>query len=716
MRTTACGLAVALLLACAPALHAQDSFGNGDGHSGPFMAPAGASSVNVYGQLAADAPPNSTGLTLVDGTGFSNGDLVMLWRPTGLTGLQAGNTLPIDLSASDVGRYEFARVLSVNGNALMLAAPIQNGFSATWTQVVRVPEFTTVNVPAGSTLTAPGWNGATGGIVAFFATGAVVVDGAISVDGAGFRAAPAFIDTNVPRNPFFVCGSTNLPGLDGEGVGNGLADHLIGTQALGNAGGGGSCYAVGGGGGGNGGVGGQGGSGAGFVGTAGPPGGGGNSIVAAPLSERLTFGGGGGGTDEGGAGGAGGGVLLVRADRVDGAGLITANGGSGGFGGGGGAGGSIYVAVDGPTSVCAGMQANGAQGGAGFTIAIGPNRFVTGSGGGGGGGHIQLETTAAACQPSAPGGLAVPAAASLNGGNGVVLVVVKPGQPLALSAGPNQNFATCAGCLVPVTFAPVLTNPDSDPFTFTWTEGSTVLASTFAPTVFFTAGTHTVQLTAVDLARNSTLTSTVVVTVTTTDLNALQQQLDTANQTIAANQSTIASEQTTIAGLTADKASLTSQLATANAQIQTLNGSLTAANNQIAALQAQLVSQAQMMTSLQAQLAAANASAAAQAQNIAALQGQLAAADAAVAAQAQTERSLELTVITHTPDQSTAAAVRTVVAAQIADAQRAGVEPKRVARAQQKLADGDAAAAAGDFKTAIRDYRDGYNIATRVVD
>ena len=91
---------------------------------------------------------------------------------------------------SDTGRWEFARILAVAGNDLTLRQALQHTFTSGVTQVVRVPEFTTVNIPAGSSLRpAHAWDGIKGGIIAFLATGLVTVNGDISVDGARFSTS-----------------------------------------------------------------------------------------------------------------------------------------------------------------------------------------------------------------------------------------------------------------------------------------------------------------------------------------------------------------------------------------------------------------------------------------------------------------------------------------------------------------------------------------------
>ena len=191
MRSHTARLFLALLvLACPRFARAQDSFGNGDGHFGQLLLLGeGAFSVNTSTLLTADAAAGATTVTVAHVTGFADGDLVMLWRAAGyLPAPASGNQSAIDLSMSGVGRYELARVSISGANQLALTAPLQNAFAATLTQVVRIPEFNNVIIsPSARLVPEHAWDGSTGGIVAFFATGAVTVNGGrVSATGYGF--------------------------------------------------------------------------------------------------------------------------------------------------------------------------------------------------------------------------------------------------------------------------------------------------------------------------------------------------------------------------------------------------------------------------------------------------------------------------------------------------------------------------------------------------
>src|SRR4051794_28940290 len=69
-----------------------DTFGIGNGHSGAYVAAAADEVVNAYAPLTADAAANATTLAVgtAIGTGtFTAGDLVMVWRATGVTDAEA---------------------------------------------------------------------------------------------------------------------------------------------------------------------------------------------------------------------------------------------------------------------------------------------------------------------------------------------------------------------------------------------------------------------------------------------------------------------------------------------------------------------------------------------------------------------------------------------------------------------------------------------------
>ncbi len=119
-------------------------------------------------------------------TGFAAGDEVLLIE------LQGASLS----SSSAAGAWELLVVARASDGHLSFTTPILGtygaapGLALAGEKVVlqRIPQFTNVNVPSGSTLTASAWDGSQGGVIAFRATGTVSVAGAISADALGFRA------------------------------------------------------------------------------------------------------------------------------------------------------------------------------------------------------------------------------------------------------------------------------------------------------------------------------------------------------------------------------------------------------------------------------------------------------------------------------------------------------------------------------------------------
>ena len=587
-------LALVALVTCLTATQAagQDSFGNGDGRHGAFTAPAGVSSINIYTTVAGSAAAGATLVSVADATGFTSGDLIMLWRPAGYPALPDPDShqVPIDLSLSETGRHELARVLNVSGNALTLTAALQHGFAAHLTQVVRVPEYTTVDVPAGATLVpAQAWDGSRGGIIAFMATGAVTVEGSISADAAGFRGGALgthfFLDNSTLPITFIF----DSPA--GESIHSPIGLDAVGARNVAN-GGGGTAFA--------------------FDGS-GPPiwteGGGGGHGGAAPwrvsalpghstpgvrvsysMVDRMTFGGGGGGShvaagprlgqaDRSTAGGAGGGVVFVRAASLAGNGAITANGAdTPGIGSGAGAGGGIQMWLTGTSTLCGGLQARGG------------NMMGQVHGSPGGGGHVLLRTTSA-CAPGVAGDFFFPdtgytfpngarTAPGVAAGDffvpntatqlpiepGVVELIALPNPLPTVNAGTDQHLYVCPGCLAPSTLAGLASDPDGERLRYQWVksgESAPVVEgiigeSAMSTTVYLFAGTHTFELRITDPFR--TVTDTVVVEVASADIGTLFNQLDAANGTIAT--------------LTAANSALALNLAAANRTIEDLRKEL----------------------------------------------------------------------------------------------------------------------------------------------
>jgi len=351
---------------------------------------------------------------------------------------------------NNAGVYEYAVVSSgytTGTSPIILTAPLANSYrtaAASGTagqrsyQVIRVPQYSSATLTG--TLTAPAWDGGTGGVVAFDVAGNLAWGGqTIDVLGRGFRggAARQLTGGAGANTDFRTLSTVATNGGKGEGIAGtprwmfipttpgsnsaganldtGVEGYPNGSHARGapgNAGGGGSDgnpvandQNTGGGGGGAYSVGGMGGYGwtpltpPGFQ-TGGY---GGYSVSMSP--GRLTMGGGGGagtsnnGTGTPGAGlasggAAGGGIVIIRSRTVSGSGTINVSGTNANStilndaSGGGGAGGAVLVFATNSSLGTLTVNANGGNGGSntGGGTPHGP-------GGGGSGGFVALSTS-----------------------------------------------------------------------------------------------------------------------------------------------------------------------------------------------------------------------------------------------------------------------------------------------------------------------------------
>ncbi|MFL5349018.1 MAG: adventurous gliding motility protein AgmC, partial [Hyalangium sp.] len=383
-------LTAGVLLAAVVARAEPDRFYLGSGRDGATVVSGADTVINRYAQVKAPIAPGDVAVLVDQPEGFAAGDLVMVLQTTGIVpSATPGDGSPVELARDAVGSWELARLLSVDADILYLSDRLIHSYAAGVTQIIRVPEFTTVDIRPGARIVAQPWNGATGGVIAFLATGTITNEGAIDASGSGFRGG-----SYVRQAPSRSCASPSAwmerGSRRGEGVDSTDPGQGSGRANIANGGGGGACLPSGGGGGGHGGPGGQGGQ-----PTEGPRdvGGLGGARLVYSLLDRLTLGGGGGGGSGWNAqyapssnGGQGGGAIFIRADALVGNGRIAARGEAGhgsekAGAGGGGAGGSISLRVAGALQ-CASLDASGGQGGSNGATG------TLAAGGGGGGGQV----------------------------------------------------------------------------------------------------------------------------------------------------------------------------------------------------------------------------------------------------------------------------------------------------------------------------------------
>lgn len=387
------------------------------------------------------------GATTYGSTPISTGDILLIIQTQGAQinshnnshyGDGSNGTGYTSNSALLAGNMEYvvaANNVPLTGGTVNLVSGLTNKYQNTpfgtdgqYTyQVIRVPVY--YDVTLSGNITAPRWDGASGGIVVLYATNNINMAGyTIDASGLGFRGGGgrAFNGAGSGSNTDYITSaSSNANGGKGEGIAGtpkylnnnnafldvstyeGYPNGSYAKGAPGNAGGGGTDgnpasnndENTGGGGGANGGAGGIGGN---SWSSNIACGGRGGSVFSQVAPSRLVMGGGGGagttnnatGSPANGfasSGSAGGGIIIVVANnQITGTGTIKSNGSNANStvkndgSGGGGAGGSIMI-----FSKNGGMSTiyASAKGGNG-----GNNQLATvdnhGPGGGGGGGII----------------------------------------------------------------------------------------------------------------------------------------------------------------------------------------------------------------------------------------------------------------------------------------------------------------------------------------
>jgi hypothetical protein len=292
------------------------------------------------------------------------------------------------------GYYEYNTVASVAGSTINLAFSLTNNyynrdFGASGIQryqVIRVPRNYNLTIDGTGSVTAPTWNGSTGGVAILDAANVLTINGTVNVNGLGFRGGGGInltgavagntngsgplTNTDYRWNSPVTTAANLTGGAKGEGIAGtpryvlnpgsttittntaeGYVNGSMGRGAPGNAGGGSTDgapvgagtqnqYNTGGGGGGNAGAGGLGGSGwhggTGNVDTYPFGGHGGGAFTDRDIRRLIMGGGGGAGTANNStavnqymsSGASGGGIILLRAGSFAGTGTLTANGAS----------------------------------------------------------------------------------------------------------------------------------------------------------------------------------------------------------------------------------------------------------------------------------------------------------------------------------------------------------------------------------------------------
>jgi MYXO-CTERM domain-containing protein len=232
------------------------------GVDGALALVAGSLTVNQYTTLSADAVSGGAELTVGSsaalnpgGDPLAAGDLLMIIQMQGATIDTSDPTSPSWGQVTDLGgagNFELVEVAGVQGNNVSLACGLKNSYFASGAaQVIRVPQYTTLNVGLLAEIVAPAWNGSTGGVVAIRALNNINVNGAIRATGLGFRGGVA--ENQADDTTTDVTTYASATNTQGGGKGESIAGRLVlyGRGAPANGGGGGNSHNAGGGGGAN---------------------------------------------------------------------------------------------------------------------------------------------------------------------------------------------------------------------------------------------------------------------------------------------------------------------------------------------------------------------------------------------------------------------------------------------------------------------------------
>ena len=378
--------------------------------------------------LEADTAQNY--LVVENTAGFEAEDRILIIQMKGAS-MKEDNDISFGelLDFNGTGLYEVTTMCSTSGDTIKLKAPLLHAYpaladTAARVQLVKIPRYD--NAVVTDTLTAPAWDGTTGGVLVLEATKLLRLEAPIDVSGKGFRGGPVFDASDDCKNgtsitpnsaafndiDYFYQGNTTEGAWKGEGIAAYIPEKEGGKGRQVNGGGGGNNHNSGGGGGSNYGSGGVGGtreglSNLGLFCRGYHPGKGGSALVNDdPDALRLFMGGGGGSghtnNDEGAPGANGGGIALIIAGFMEPQKqTIFANGDTGADTGedgapGGGGGGSILLQIEVTDGDSLYLEARGGNGGKANELN---GRNCLGPGGGGGGGIVALSFVPQAGDP-----------------------------------------------------------------------------------------------------------------------------------------------------------------------------------------------------------------------------------------------------------------------------------------------------------------------------
>jgi len=295
----------------------------GDGADGASTISSTVTLNNPNEEITSGAASGQKDVIVAAGGSFTVGKIVLIHQTQG----------------TGAGNFEFRKIASIASNTLTMEENLSNTYAASGGQVYQPDNNTDITLNSGANVDEPNWDGTTGGIIVFLATGTVTINtgGKIDMKGSGFAKglrAPSS-DQQAFQGDSEVGVGAQSTSANGAGGGGGISNGSIG------AGGGGAGHSV---------------AGADGVEGAGTHGDGGSAVGNTALT-LIFLGAGGGGASAGiggdiGDGANGGGIVIIIASTiVISGGTILADGntsvevklatGTSRGTGGGGAGGSI---------------------------------------------------------------------------------------------------------------------------------------------------------------------------------------------------------------------------------------------------------------------------------------------------------------------------------------------------------------------------------------
>ncbi|MEO0404107.1 MAG: hypothetical protein AAF193_04485, partial [Bacteroidota bacterium] len=212
--------------------------------------------INTYTSLESDAVVGQKFIDVdsaADLVDLQAGDLLLIIQMQGAS-ISSDNdeTYGEITDYNNAGNHELVYVNDVQDlgslDRINLCSTLSFDYTASGhVQVIKVPQYSTLSLSSGSSITAPFWNGSTGGVVVIHADGDVFLNGEVNADGLGFRGG-------IRDNSSFF--STAIDGVyegsnpnDGGEKGEGIAGYQTEYDALGGRygrgapanGGGGGC-------------------------------------------------------------------------------------------------------------------------------------------------------------------------------------------------------------------------------------------------------------------------------------------------------------------------------------------------------------------------------------------------------------------------------------------------------------------------------------------